>query len=190
MTFWGAEVKPGKVTPFVPPPEASKLHLSQACLAVAAGGAKNGGAARAALRVKVGDGEPLLLAVLREGGTECLGLDLLFDQYAEFSVEGGAAVHLTGYYMPEYELGECGAGVRGWGLGRERRAGDADGGRPRAGIQERGWRAWQLGGGSRRLAGCHRGGWPFGPNHAPCHHHHHPQATRRRRRRIATTTWT
>lgn len=30
MAFWGAEVKPGKAVPFVPPPEASKLHLSQA----------------------------------------------------------------------------------------------------------------------------------------------------------------
>ena len=30
MAFWGCEVKPGKATPFVPPPEASKLHLSQA----------------------------------------------------------------------------------------------------------------------------------------------------------------
>lgn len=29
MAFWGAEVKPGKAVPFVPPPEASKLHLSQ-----------------------------------------------------------------------------------------------------------------------------------------------------------------
>lgn len=30
MAFWGVQVKPGKVTPFVPPPEGSKLHLSQA----------------------------------------------------------------------------------------------------------------------------------------------------------------
>jgi hypothetical protein len=29
MAFWGMEVKPGKVSPFVPPPEGSKLHLSQ-----------------------------------------------------------------------------------------------------------------------------------------------------------------
>ena len=31
MAFWGVEVKPGKVCPFVPPPEGSKLHLSQVC---------------------------------------------------------------------------------------------------------------------------------------------------------------
>lgn len=29
MAFWGVEVTPGKVAPFVPPPEGSKLHLSQ-----------------------------------------------------------------------------------------------------------------------------------------------------------------
>lgn len=38
MAFWGCEVKPGKATPFVPPPEASKLHLSQARTAGGDGG--------------------------------------------------------------------------------------------------------------------------------------------------------
>ena len=47
MAFWGCEVKPGKATPFVPPPEASKLHLSQACLSTKA---KPG--AKAALKVQ------------------------------------------------------------------------------------------------------------------------------------------
>ena len=27
-------------------------------------------------------------------------------RYTEFSVEGAAPIHLTGYYMPEYEMGE------------------------------------------------------------------------------------
>ncbi len=27
-------------------------------------------------------------------------------RYTEFSVEGAAAIHLTGYYMPEYEMGK------------------------------------------------------------------------------------
>lgn len=31
-------------------------------------------------------------------------------RYTEFSVEGGAAIHLTGYYMPEFETGERAAG--------------------------------------------------------------------------------
>ena len=46
-----------------------------------------------------------MVCVLREGGTESLGLDLIFDSYTEFSVEGPASVHLTGYYMTDYELG-------------------------------------------------------------------------------------
>jgi hypothetical protein len=76
MVFWGCEVKPGKPTPFVPPPESSKLHVSQACLSTKA---KPG--AKAALKVRVTeDGEPLLVCVLREGGTESVGLDLIFDQ--------------------------------------------------------------------------------------------------------------
>ncbi|PRW20488.1 peptidyl-prolyl cis-trans isomerase FKBP53 [Chlorella sorokiniana] len=100
MAFWGCEVKPGKATPFVPPPEASKLHLSQACLSTKA---KPG--SKAALKVKVGDeGQPLLVCSLREGATESVPLDLIFDQYTEFSVEGAAPIHLTGYYMPEYEM--------------------------------------------------------------------------------------
>ncbi|KAL4422597.1 hypothetical protein ABPG75_008794 [Micractinium tetrahymenae] len=107
MAFWGCEVKPGsKPTPFVPPPteggHAPRLHLSQACLSTKA---KPG--TKAALRVRVSEeGEPLLVCVLREGGTESAGLDLIFDQYTEFSVEGGAPIHLTGYYMPEFETGE------------------------------------------------------------------------------------
>ena len=28
-TFWGVEVKPGKTTPFVPPPFDANLHISQ-----------------------------------------------------------------------------------------------------------------------------------------------------------------
>lgn len=57
MAFWGCEVKPGKPTPFVPPPDASKLHLSQACLSTKA---KPG--AKAALKVRARGG---LLAALR-----------------------------------------------------------------------------------------------------------------------------
>ena len=34
-------------------------------------------------------------------------------RYTEFSVEGGAAIHLTGYYMPEYEMGAWRASVAG-----------------------------------------------------------------------------
>ena len=131
MAFWGLEVKPGAATPYVPPPEASKLHLSQvrawpgvaerrwpspainmgtsaaaqglrtglctpqstagrpparfslcarprpgqACLSPAA---KDG--QRAALLVRVGEGEPIAVCMLRGGATECANLDLIFDQ--------------------------------------------------------------------------------------------------------------
>lgn len=37
MSFWGTEVRPDKVVPFVPPPQDARLHISQACLAVGAG---------------------------------------------------------------------------------------------------------------------------------------------------------
>jgi hypothetical protein len=37
MSFWGTEVKPDKVVPFVPPPQDARLHISQACLAPGAG---------------------------------------------------------------------------------------------------------------------------------------------------------
>lgn len=100
-TFFGREVAPGKTVPFVPPPEQTKLHLSQACLNPSA---KAGD--RAVLLVKSGDaGAPLAVCSLRQGGTECVGLDLIFDSYTEFTVQGKASVHLTGYHMPEYELG-------------------------------------------------------------------------------------
>lgn len=100
MAFWGCAVKPAKDAAFVPPPESDeKLHLSQACLAP--GGSPD---SRATLMIRVGNGNPLAVAALREGGTESISLDLVLDQYTEFSVHGDAAVHLTGYFMPEYEL--------------------------------------------------------------------------------------
>lgn len=161
MAFWGVEVKPGKAVPFVPPPEASKLHLSQVRLAgredgehcalhclcsaflawqqgvwccrtrcmpsifaeqlPAGSGLSPASAAarppphacqacpiltccklpnylphvplqaclstkakpgtKAALRVRVSEeGQELLVCSLREGGTESVGLDLVFDQ--------------------------------------------------------------------------------------------------------------
>lgn len=49
--------------------------------------------------------EEVLLCTLREGATESQSLDLVFDHYTEFNVKGNAAVHLTGYYMPDFEDG-------------------------------------------------------------------------------------
>lgn len=47
----------------------------QVCLSTSA---KPG--AKAALRVRVGEGAPLLVCSLREGATESTGVDLIFDQ--------------------------------------------------------------------------------------------------------------
>lgn len=101
MAFWGCAIKAGKEAPFVPSPEGDeKLHVSQACMAP--GASKN---AKATLMVRVGDNEePLAVAALREGASESVALDLVLDQYTEFSVIGNATVHLTGYYMPEYAI--------------------------------------------------------------------------------------
>ncbi|KAK9806316.1 hypothetical protein WJX72_010102 [[Myrmecia] bisecta] len=98
MAFWGQIVKPGKVAAFVPPPDGpSVLHLSQATL----GSAESG--STAAVSCKVQDGEKLLICRLKPEAGECCSLDLLFDQYTEFRVEG-SEVHLTGYYMPQHGM--------------------------------------------------------------------------------------
>ena len=101
MAFWGRAIKPTKESVFVPSPEGDeKLHVSQACLAP--GAPKN---ARATLLIRVGEqDEPLAVAALREGATESFSLDLVLDEYTEFSVHGNASIHLTGYYMPEYAI--------------------------------------------------------------------------------------
>ena len=56
-------------SPLPPPPPV------QACLSTSA---KPG--AKAALKVKVGEGAALLVCALREGATESTGLDLIFDE--------------------------------------------------------------------------------------------------------------
>ena len=72
--------------------------LPQATLALDAAAGQ-----RVGLSARVGDGPAVLLCSLREGGQESCNLDIVLDSYSEFSVTGGAAVHLAGYYMPEYE---------------------------------------------------------------------------------------
>lgn len=61
------------------------------------------------LTCKVGENgdEELLLCTLREGASESQSLDLIFDHYTEFKVHGNASVHLTGYYIPDYDEGVC-----------------------------------------------------------------------------------
>ncbi|KAL3141962.1 hypothetical protein ABBQ32_004608 [Trebouxia sp. C0010 RCD-2024] len=95
MSFWGTEVKPDKVVPFVPPPQDARLHISQACLTEGAGAG-----AKSALKVKVQDGPELYVCRLQEGRQDFANLDLVLDEYTEFTVEG-AVLHITGYLMPE-----------------------------------------------------------------------------------------
>ena len=101
MSFWGCVVEPKKEAAFVPPPDAERLHVSQACLAP---GSSKG--AHVTVLLKVADGSPLAITSLREGKMDSTALDLVLDSYAEFSVHGTGAVHLTGYYIPAYDLEE------------------------------------------------------------------------------------
>ena len=55
--------------------------------------------------IQVGEEEPHPICILREGGTECMKLDLLVDEYTEFSVLGSGPIHLAGYYMMQDEDG-------------------------------------------------------------------------------------
>ena len=104
--FWGCVVKSGTVVPFVPPPDGSCLHISQATLG---DGAAPG--ARVALRIKTGeddDSVSVLLCAFRHvapsapggslrsrappplrssGAAESTQLDLIVNSYAEFICE-------------------------------------------------------------------------------------------------------
>lgn len=90
-------MKPGKAQAFVPPPDGSKLHLSQA----AVGGSPKAGE-RASLSLVMGD-EQFRVVTFLGGAMEAAGLDLVLDSYCEFKVEGKQEVHLTGYLMPEFQ---------------------------------------------------------------------------------------
>ena len=126
--FFGLECKPGRRTPYVPPPEDHRLHLSQATLgqdpkrdervvlklrcapapapAPAAGRLTAGPPSlRAGCRVGSDGSKEVYVCSFRGGQTESCGLDLILDEYAEFSVAGSTSVHLVGYYIPEYEGG-------------------------------------------------------------------------------------
>lgn len=101
MTFWGCTVSPDKESAYVPSAEEDMLlHISQACLDP---GAKKG--SKAVLMLKSGDDGPYAICSLREGITESVNLDLLVEDYSEFSIVGSAGIHLTGYHMPHEDEG-------------------------------------------------------------------------------------
>ena len=117
-----------KPCPLSPPPDGGRLHLSQATLVPPSPSASCG---RALLFARAGEhGAEVAVASLRGDGkgAECVGLDLIFDEYTEFRVDvggdtptaaaggqgggkGGAAaptipalpcIHLTGYHLPDF----------------------------------------------------------------------------------------
>ena len=92
MAFWGLEVQPGEMAPYVPPPESARLRLSNVCLDVT----NIHGEANAVLSCKGEEDDRFCLCSLRAPSREFTTVDLMFDGYTEFSVTGTAAVHLTG----------------------------------------------------------------------------------------------
>lgn len=94
-------MKPGRASPYVPPPEGHALHLVRATLdASAADGA------RCVLRVQMDGGTALVVASLRAGVHESVALDLLLEEYAEFTITGDASVHLIGNLVAQHPMDE------------------------------------------------------------------------------------
>merc|ERR1712078_593481 len=85
--FFGVEARPGRRTPYVPPPEEMRLHLTGATL-----GADPRKGERVVLKVRVSEGgREVFVCSFRGGGQEHCPLDLVLDEYAEFSIEGACS---------------------------------------------------------------------------------------------------
>ena len=97
------------------PPSNPSFVIPQAVLDPAA---EDG--ARVWLRCKVQDGPPLAVAALRCGGSEAQALDLILDQYSEFTVEGPAPVHVTGARSPPAHMSLLGRAQSDCVLAEER----------------------------------------------------------------------
>ncbi|XP_038877330.1 peptidyl-prolyl cis-trans isomerase FKBP43-like isoform X2 [Benincasa hispida] len=98
MAFWGTEVKPGK--PFTQKFDDFKgrLHVSLATLGFGTATKKS------VLQCNVGNKSPVYLCSLFPEKTECLQLNLEYEEADEviFSVIGPRSIHLSGYF-----LGSC-----------------------------------------------------------------------------------
>jgi len=105
MAFWGLKVEPGKWTPFVPPPdEALRLHISQATLGGGIPEDKERIIVKCRAEAEDEEGaQEFNICTIIGGVVESCHLDLIFDGYAEFYVEGSYPVHLTGYFMPDMD---------------------------------------------------------------------------------------
>eukprot|EP00216_Chloropicon_sp_CCMP2111_P001444 CAMPEP_0198246372 /NCGR_PEP_ID=MMETSP1446-20131203/45941_1 /TAXON_ID=1461542 ORGANISM="Unidentified sp, Strain CCMP2111" /NCGR_SAMPLE_ID=MMETSP1446 /ASSEMBLY_ACC=CAM_ASM_001112 /LENGTH=423 /DNA_ID=CAMNT_0043930693 /DNA_START=14 /DNA_END=1285 /DNA_ORIENTATION=- len=96
-TFYGVIVKPGRKVAYSPDTKkGAKLHLSQATL-----GESSRRGERVTLKCRREDEGPegIFLCNLVSGSTESCSLDLVFDEYVEFSISGETEVHVTGYYI-------------------------------------------------------------------------------------------
>lgn len=103
MIFWGCIVQQGKGADYNPSQDdvPGLLHLSQACLDPSA--PKNSKATLMISPHGTGDKEFAVVA-LSQGRQESAALDLVLDANTAFKVQGNAVIHLTGYFMPEYEV--------------------------------------------------------------------------------------
>ena len=124
--FWGLRLEPGRWTPYVPPPDVDvRLHVSQIALR---GDVEDGDRVVVKMRCETDEAvlagvdasmrgdddedddedddsfekEEYRVCVLIGGRCESQGVDLVLDEYAEFTVEGKCGCDLTGYYMPEF----------------------------------------------------------------------------------------
>ena len=119
--FFGLKLEPGRWVPYVPAPDVTlRAHVSQATAREAlSDGARVTIAMRCetddAVRLALGtseraddaaedssEKEEFRIATLIGGRIESQGLDLVLDEYAEFTCDGPCGVDLTGYYMPEF----------------------------------------------------------------------------------------
>lgn len=95
MAFWGTEVKPGK--PFTQKFDDFKgrLHVSLATLGFGTATKKS------VLQCNVGNKSPVYLCSLFPEKTECLQLNLEYEEADEviFSVIGPRSIHLSGYFL-------------------------------------------------------------------------------------------
>ncbi|XP_022151769.1 peptidyl-prolyl cis-trans isomerase FKBP43 isoform X2 [Momordica charantia] len=98
MAFWGTEVKPGK--PFTQKFDYFKgrLHVSLATLGFGTATKKS------VLQCNVGNKSPVYLCSLFPEKTECLQLNLEYEEADEviFSVLGPRSIHLSGYFLGSY----------------------------------------------------------------------------------------
>ena len=65
-----------------------------------------GAGSKSALKVKVQDGPELYVCRLSEGRQDFANLDLVLDEYTEFTVEG-AALHITGAILNDACMSQC-----------------------------------------------------------------------------------